>query len=226
MTLLTHRILKSPPWWTLCWVLLLLGGCDCGTAPQDWDPTPYDLEIPPFFPPMDIPADNPLTAEGVALGRLLFWETNLSSDGSMSCGSCHMPEHSFAEATPYSTGVTGAIGTRNAMALLNLGWSNAFLWDGRMPSLEDQIRDPISHPDEMNLPWPEATSRLQAQVDQPNYPQLFWDAFGSEEITEDLTVQAIAQFVRTMISSDSKFDHWRRGELDLTDSEYSGYQIF
>lgn len=226
MTLLTHRILKSPPWWTLCWVLLLLGGCDCGTAPQDWDPTPYDLEIPPFFPPMDIPADNPLTVEGVALGRLLFWETNLSSDGSMSCGSCHMPEHSFAEATPYSTGVTGAIGTRNAMALLNLGWSNAFLWDGRMPSLEDQIRDPISHPDEMNLPWPEATSRLQAQVEQPNYPQLFWDAFGSEEITEDLTVQAIAQFVRTMISSDSKFDHWRRGELDLTDSEYSGYQIF
>lgn len=175
---------------------------------------------------MDIPADNPLTEEGVELGRLLFWETRLSEDNSMSCGSCHLPEVNFADPAPYSTGVTGAVGTRNAMALINLGWASSFFWDGRSPSLEDQIRDPVPHPSEMNLPWPEAVAKLQADGTDTRYPERFFDAFGTTEISEDLVVMAIAQFVRTMISADSKFDRWRRGETDLTDSEYSGYQMF
>ena len=175
---------------------------------------------------MDIPADNPLTVEGVELGRLLFWETRLSEDNSMSCGSCHLPEVNFADPAQYSTGVTGAVGTRNAMALINLGWASSFFWDGRSPSLEDQIRDPVPHPSEMNLPWPEAVAKLQADDTDTRYPERFFDAFGTTEISEDLVVMAIAQFVRTMISSDSKFDRWRRGETDLTDSEYNGYQMF
>jgi len=175
---------------------------------------------------MDIPADNPLTVEGVELGRLLFWETRLSEDNSMSCGSCHLPEVNFADPAQYSTGVTGAVGTRNAMALINLGWASSFFWDGRSPSLEDQIRDPVPHPSEMNLPWPEAVAKLQADGTDTRYPERFFDAFGTTEISEDLVVMAIAQFVRTMISADSKFDRWRRGETDLTDSEYSGYQMF
>jgi cytochrome c peroxidase len=175
---------------------------------------------------MDIPADNPLTEEGVELGRLLFWETRMSEDNSMSCGSCHLPEVNFADPAQYSTGVTGAVGTRNAMALINLGWASSFFWDGRSPSLEDQIRDPVPHPSEMNLPWPEAVAKLQADGTDTRYPERFFDAFGTTEISEDLVVMAIAQFVRTMISADSKFDRWRRGETDLTDSEYSGYQMF
>lgn len=175
---------------------------------------------------MDIPADNPLTEEGVELGRLLFWETRLSEDNSMSCGSCHLPEVNFADPAQYSTGVTGAVGTRNAMALINLGWASSFFWDGRSPSLEDQIRDPVPHPSEMNLPWSEAVAKLQADGTDTRYPERFFDAFGTTEISEDLVVMAIAQFVRTMISADSKFDRWRRGETDLTDSEYSGYQMF
>ena len=175
---------------------------------------------------MDIPADNPLTVEGVELGRLLFWETRLSEDNSMSCGSCHLPEVNFADPAQYSTGVTGAVGTRNAMALINLGWASSFFWDGRSPSLEDQIRDPVPHPSEMNLPWPEAVAKLQADDTDTRYPERFFDAFGTTEISEDLVVMAIAQFVRTMISADSKFDRWRRGETDLTDSEYNGYQMF
>jgi cytochrome c peroxidase len=175
---------------------------------------------------MDIPADNPLTVEGVELGRLLFWEKRLSEDNSMSCGSCHLPEVNFADPAQYSTGVTGAVGTRNAMALINLGWASSFFWDGRSPSLEDQIRDPVPHPSEMNLPWPEAVAKLQADDTDTRYPERFFDAFGTTEISEDLVVMAIAQFVRTMISADSKFDRWRRGETDLTDSEYNGYQMF
>ena len=157
---------------------------------------------------------------------MLFWETRLSEDNSMSCGSCHLPEVNFADPAQYSTGVTGAVGTRNAMALINLGWASSFFWDGRSPSLEDQIRDPVPHPSEMNLPWPEAVAKLQADGTDTRYPERFFDAFGTTEISEDLVVMAIAQFVRTMISADSKFDRWRRGETDLTDSEYSGYQMF
>lgn len=214
------------------WILglvVIIPGCDCNTVePVDpvWDPTPYNLEIPPFFPPMDIPEDNLLTEEGVHLGRMLFWETRLSQDESMSCASCHLPEHAFSDPSPYSTGVTGALGTRNAMALINLGWASSFFWDGRAFTLEDQIRDPVPHPDEMNLPWSEAVERLQSDDRDTNYPERFFEAFGTSDVTEDLVVKAIAQFIRTMISSDSKFDQWRRGETDLTNSEYNGYQMF
>lgn len=217
--------------WTWIWTglimaLLAMPSCNCNDPEPVWEPTPYALDIPPFFPPMDIPADNPMTEEGVRLGRLLFWETKLSSDNSMSCGSCHLPEVSFADPAQYSTGVTGAVGSRNAMALINMGWTPSYFWDGRAVTLEEQILEPIPHPDEMNLPWPEAVDRLKTDVTDTNYPQLFFDAFGTEEITADLVVKAIAQFVRTMISSDSKFDKWRRGEVELTDSEYNGYQMF
>ena len=102
---------------------MVMTGCDrcadpvCDTPDCNPAATPFELDIPPFFPPMDIPQDNPLTEEGIALGRLLFWEKELSADGSMSCGSCHLPEAGFADPNPYSTGITGAQGVRNAMAL-------------------------------------------------------------------------------------------------------------
>ena len=156
---------------------------------------------------------------------MLFWETRLSENNAMSCGTCHLPEVSFAEPEPYSTGVTGAIGTRNAMALINMGWASSYFWDGRALTLEEQIFEPIPHPDEMNLPWSEAVARLANDDTESDYPQRFFDAFGTTEITADLVSKAIAQFVRTMISSDSKFDQWRRGEASLTDSEYNGYQM-
>lgn len=185
--------------------------------------TPLEIDIPPFFPPMDIPPDNPTTVEGVELGRLLFWEKALSADSTMSCGTCHMPQFSFAEPTQVSTGITGAQGIRNAMALINMGWATRFFWDGRAISLEEQVLEPIPHPDEMNLPWPEATARLAAD---PNYVARFNAAFGSDEITADGVSKAVAQFLRTMISSDSKFDRWRRGQVQLTDQEFQGYEIF
>ena len=130
--------------------------------------TPLEIDIPPFFPPMDIPPDNPMTVEGVELGRLLFWEKGLSADSTQSCGSCHLPSFSFADPNPVSTGVTGAQGTRNAMALVNMGWAQHFFWDGRAATLEEQILDPVPHPDEMNLPWDEAVARLSGDPDTWN----------------------------------------------------------
>lgn len=201
---------------------------ECDQPPCNEIATPYTIEIPPFFPPMDIPADNPLTEEGIELGRLLFWEKELSADGSMSCGSCHLPSHGFAEPYAVSTGITGAQGLRNAMAIVNIGWTNSFFWDGRATSLEEQILEPVSHPDEMALPWNEAVLKLQnmSASDPTNYPQLFARAFGTSEITPDLVTKSIAQFLRTMVSADSKFDQWRRGEATLTDAEFAGYEMF
>tara|TARA_B100000927_G_scaffold70298_1_gene55744 strand:- start:9376 stop:10494 length:1119 start_codon:yes stop_codon:yes gene_type:complete len=211
--------------------VLVLTGCErcqddvlpCATPDCSPAATPYTLEIPPFFPPMDIPEDNPLTVEGIELGRLLFWEKDLSADGSMSCGSCHLPSAGFSDPNPYSTGITGAQGIRNAMAIINIGWSPTFFWDGRAVTLEEQILEPVSHPDEMALPWSEAVERLQNSED---YTARFAVAFGDDVITPERTTQAIAQFLRTMVSANSKFDQWRRGETFLTDAEFAGYEIF
>ena len=215
-------------------ILISLTGCercnpDSCDPPCDAIATPYALEIPPFFPPMDIPEDNPLTVEGIELGRLLFWEKSLSADGTMSCGSCHLPSAGFADPNQYSTGITGAQGFRNAMAIVNIGWSTSFFWDGRTASLEEQILEPVSHPDEMALPWDEAVTRLQNAPNattQIDYPSRFAHAFGPGDITAERTTQAIAQFLRTLISANSKFDQWRRGETTLADDEFAGYEMF
>ena len=196
--------------------VMVTTGCDrcaesgCDTPDCNPAATPYELEIPPFFPPMDIPQDNPLTVEGIELGRLLFWEKDLSADGSMSCGSCHLPEAGFADPNPYSTGITGSQGVRNAMALINIGWAPSYFWDGRALTLEEQILEPVSHPDEMALPWADAVDRLQATESEVNaainYPDLFEVAFTDRIISPELVTKAIAQFLRTMVSADSKFE--------------------
>ena len=140
---------------------------------------------------MDIPEDNPLTVEGIELGQLLFWEKDLSADSSMSCGSCHLPSAGFSDPNPYSTGITGAQGIRNAMAIINIGWSPTFFWDGRAVTLEEQILEPVSHPDEMALPWSEAVERLQNSED---YTARFAVAFGDDVITPERTTQPLPNF--------------------------------
>lgn len=185
--------------------------------------TPYNLEIPPFFPPMDIPDDNPLTVEGVELGRHLFWEVQLSGDNSISCGTCHMPSSSFSDPAAVSTGITGAQGDRNAMALVNLGWARDYFWDGRAMTLEDQVFEPIPNPIEMNQSWPAALEKLR---NTEKYPLMYEEAFGTADINVDRSTKALAQFLRTMVSANSKFDKWRRGEATLTESEYRGYDLF
>ena len=203
----------------------IASGCDCSN--NTWEATPYYIEIPAFFPPMDIPADNPMTEEGIKLGRLLFWETALSLDHSISCGSCHAPSSNFSDPNQFSSGVNGTLGDRNASVICNLGWSSSFFWDGRAMTLEEQIRAPVEHPLEMNVSWEVVVERLMNDdFGELDYPQLFFDAFGDGNITEDLSVKAIAQFVRTMISSDSKFDRWRKGETELTAQEFFGYELF
>src|SRR5688572_8502142 len=150
--------------------LIIYSGCRKDAPYLEYSPTPYNLKIPAGFPAMVVPADNPMTEEGVWLGRNLFWEKKLSSNGTQSCGSCHAPNASFSDTAQFSLGAEGDTGTRQSMILVNLGWNNTFFWDGRAASLEQQALKPVPNPTEMNLPWPIAVQRLQ---DDPEYPFLF-----------------------------------------------------
>jgi cytochrome c peroxidase len=201
-----------------------------------YTPTPYELEIPSHFPSMIIPENNPMTKEGVSLGRMLFYEERLSGDNSMSCATCHAPENSFTDPNQFSTGIDGIAGTRNSMALINLGWQKFFFWDGRAKSLEEQILEPIPNPLEMHQKWKDAVSKLQQDVE---YRNMFYKAFGEEGIDSIKVSKAIAQFIRTMISGSSKYDVMYKFENGLplnsvdqsilssiSPEEWAGYDLF
>lgn len=186
--------------------------------------TPYTLETPPGFPAMAIPADNPITVEGVALGRKLFYEKLLSGNNTQSCATCHNQALSFTDnGTRFSTGITGAIGTRNAQPLINLGYNLHYFWDGRAGTLEEQALGPVKNPIEMHLAWTEAAARLNANT---SYKAEFKKAFNVDVIDSTHVVKALAQFMRTMISYNSKLDRRLRNEANLSASELNGYVIY
>ena len=208
--------------------LILFSACDKTPDPQPpgevYDPTPYELVIPQGFPDMIIPGDNPMTIEGVALGRRLFYDTILSGDNTQSCGSCHAPAFNFTDnGKQFSEGITGDIGTRNSMAVINVGWMTELFWDGRAKGVEAQALGPVPNPIEMHLKWPDAMHKLNQHS---QYPDLFFEAFGTRNIDSMLVVKAIAQFERTMISSNSKWDRYLRGEVSLSQAEAQGFELF
>lgn len=206
----------------------------CKKDNTSFELTPYKLEIPSHFPKMPIPADNPMSVEGVALGRKLFYEKKLSLDNSISCASCHSPQTAFSDHNPVSAGVNGTLGTRNSMALVNLGWQTFFFWDGRSKTLEEQILEPVPNPVEMHQSWEKAVQKLNADI---NYKNDFYKAFGESGIDKYKVSKAIAQFLRTMISGTSKFDVMYKIEnslplsgtdqqVTITPEEWAGYDLF
>lgn len=212
----------------LLFLLFFVAGCDKEPSPEPpgevYNPTPYQLVIPQGFPDMSIPSDNPMTVEGVTLGRQLFYDSILSGDDTQSCGSCHAAAFNFSDnGKRFSEGITGEIGSRSSMAVINIGWMNDLFWDGRASGLEEQALEPVPNPIEMHLEWTEAMTKLN---NHPEYPDLFFKAFGTQEIDSMLVVKAIAQFERTLISSNSKWDKYLRGEVSLTQAEAQGFEIF
>lgn len=186
--------------------------------------TPYQLVLPKGFPQdVKIPANNPLTEEGVALGRMLFYEPKLSRTNTMSCGSCHQQSKAFTDGLGVARGVDGAANTRGAMSLANILWEPTLNWDGAAVGLETQARKPIENPVEMHQSLAAGVSKLQ-QTDL--YPPLFRKAFGSRTITEKNVLQALAQFERTLISANSKYDKYLRGETQLSSQEIQGRVLF
>ncbi|WP_246343477.1 cytochrome-c peroxidase [Adhaeribacter radiodurans] len=186
-------------------------------------PTPYQLQFSDRFQPPSIPEDNPLTVEGVALGRRLFYEKRLSGNNTISCGSCHQQKLAFTDGQAFSTGVDGQQTTRSSMSLVNLAWNKTFNWAGEANSLEAQARIPIENPLEMHQNMDEAVRELQNTA---TYPNLFQKAFGTSTITSDLMLKALGQFTRTLISTNSRYDKYRAGEATLTVEELEGMQLF
>jgi cytochrome c peroxidase len=194
--------------------------------------TPYTFDYPgiisDYLPPVPVPPDNPMTEEGVELGRKLFFEERLSADNTQSCASCHIPSASFSDTTAYSKGIDGFDGNRNAMAIINLGWMNKLFWDGRATGLEAQVFGPVVNPVEMHDTWPNVASKLQADV---LYPALFEQVFGTAVIDSVLVSKAISQFMRTLIAGNSPFDKYLQtgsSGWNATDelAAYEGFAIF
>ncbi len=230
--------------------LLLLIFAACTNKPEPelipvYVPTPYVIEIPPGFPTeLNIPEDNPMTVEGVELGRYLFYDGQLSGrthpDSLMSCATCHLQENSFEcgiDHPVFSGGFPHGIGGKPTphvmLPLINLVWNpNGYLWNGFVSNdnplplfrnIEDLVWMGIVAEHEMNSD----TNKVKELFQQlPGYPELFYKAFGSEIITVDRMGKAIAQFVRTLISADSKFDKYMRGEVQLTADELQGFYLF
>lgn len=196
------------------------GSCQFDTIYQT---TPYEIPTPFGFPTMKIPEDNPTTLEGIALGEKLFNDPILSADNTLSCADCHLQSSSFSDPNQYSLGIDGIAGTRNASAIINVGWSNLFFWDGRVNSLEEQALEPINNPIEMHNNWSNVELEINANEE---YVLLFKKAFNISYIDSIYIVKAIAQFERTMISANSKYDQFLKQEVQLTASELNGYAIF
>jgi len=184
---------------------------------------PFPLQVTERFPQAQLPPDNPLTVEGVALGRRLFHDPQLSINGSQSCASCHQQPHAFADPRPFSLGAEGQRGVRNSMPLFNLAWHGAMFWDGRAQNLRDQVRFPIEDPLEMHETLPGVVAKLQRDA---TYPGEFAGAFGSAGVSADRMERAIEQFLLTLISQDSRFDRAARKLETLTAEERRGFQLF
>ncbi len=185
--------------------------------------TPYRFTMSATFPLPDLPRDNPLTEERVALGKALFHETALSRDGTLSCASCHVANFAFSDARRFSLGVGGQKGVRNAMPLFNLAWKTSFFWDGRAPSLRAQALMPIEDHTEMDETLDRVSAKLSAAKE---YPPLFAAAFGTPEITSEKIGLALEQFLLTLVASDSKFDRALSGKATLSADEQRGFELF
>ncbi len=191
--------------------------------------TLMNFTSPKYFPAFQNPSNNPLTKRGVELGRMLFYDPILSSDSTISCASCHNPAYSFSDNRRYSVGVDGAVGEIQAMPLVNLAWQNKFFWNGRSNSLEQQALEPINNPIEMHETTANVIKKLMRSA---NYKKRFKAAFGSDQITQEMIGRAIAQFERTMVSYQSKFDRIYAGLVDSGISvfddadEFRGFVVF
>jgi len=183
-------------------------------VPNGWPQPQYNFE------------NNTLTNAGFALGKKLFFDTRLSRDNRISCGSCHQPFAAFAQSDhDFSHGVDNRLGTRNSPSLFNLNWHTGFFWDGGVNHIEVQPINPIQNPLEMDEKLDNVIAKISADV---VYKTMFKEAFGDEAINSQRMLKALAQFMGMLVSNNSKYDKYTRGEAGgtMTISELNGLSIF
>jgi cytochrome c peroxidase len=167
-----------------------------------WFTIPLGLDL--YLP---VPEDNPISPDKVALGRQLFFDRQLSRDGSIACATCHNPNRAFSTPVPVAMGLGGRQGRRNAPALINRGYGRIFFWDGRAPTLEEQVLKPIQDPNEMDLSLKEAAARVKLDATTIS--------------------RALASYVRSILSGDSAYDRFVNGDRAALSAEQQlGLQIF
>ena len=185
------------------------------------------LPVPSGVLPPEVPADNPPTAAKVELGKKLYFDTRISTDGTVACVTCHDPRKGFADprGKPTSAGVGGALGTRNAPTVLNAAFIASQFWDGRAATLEEQAVQPLVNSIEHGFANQAAVlAKLKTLGD---YPSLFQAAFGSQEISTQRVGQAIASFERTLLSLDAPIDRFLAGDAKaISVSAQRGWELF
>lgn len=228
------------------------------SIPDSYNPTPYTIKIPKFFPnQLNIPVDNPMTVEGIRLGKYLFYDGRLSgrihTDSLMSCATCHVQSNAFEAGmnnprfpNGQTIGLSGIPTPHYMLPLINLVFNNiGYLWSGFINNDNNQLGStayglpalPQYHYKNIeSLVWMAitATHEINGNIEKtvqtiasiPIYPPMFKAAFGTDEVNYERISKAIAQFVRTLISSNSKFDKYLRGETNLTSEELQGYVLF
>jgi cytochrome c peroxidase len=184
-----------------------------------------EIKAPLGLPPVPVPPDNPPTAETIALGRRLYYDPALSVDNTVSCATCHSPDHGFSDGKRVSNGVQGKTGTRNSPTVFNAAYFNLQFWDGRAPSLEKQAEGPVENPVEMAHTLKAVEEKLSRD---PSYVADFAKAYGPGPITYEKVEKAIASFERTVVSANSPFDRWKFGgdEKAVNDSVKRGFLVF
>ena len=187
---------------------------------------PAAFRVQPILGQDNTPANNPVTNAGATLGRVLFYDKRLSLNQTISCSSCHQQAHGFSDPAAFSTGFDGRLTSRNSMGLANARWyqRRAFFWDERSASLEIQVLQPIQNTLEMGMTLPALTTRLAAE---PFYVNLFNRAFGSTAVTSDRIALALAQFVRSIVSTNTKYDAgFSSNFANFTAEEALGRRLF
>jgi len=167
------------------------------------------------------PADNQITDAGATLGRVLFYDKKLSANGTISCASCHQAEHGFSDPDILSTGFDGGHTRRHSMGIVNARYyaGGQFFWDERAATLEEQVLMPFQDEIEMGLTLQEL---IEITNEQTYYPPLFEDAFGDETVTSERVSKALAQFIRSLVSTTSKYDE-ARGEVESAIVDFPGF---
>ena len=210
-------------------VVLLLFSCskDSESEATQYQDIPIAFTVPENFPELSYDLErNPITQKGFELGRKLFYDGRLSSDGTVSCGFCHEQRHAFTHhGHTVSQGVDGQSGIRNSPAIQNLAFQNTFMYDGATNHLDLQPVIPLTNPVEMNGSLSQIVAMIKADAD---YQKLFATAFPGKPINTENMLKAMSQFLIMVTSSNSKFDKFRRHEIGgiLTSEEQQGYAIF
>ena len=199
----------------------------CTNDDEDYTNLPLEFKVPSNFPPLAYNiSNNPPTQKGFELGKKLFYDGRLASDGVVSCGFCHIQENAFTHhGHTFSHGVNDAVGTRNTPSIQNLGYQTAFMWDGAVNHLDLQSILPFTNPVEMNGDFSAAITMMKGDAE---YQKLYKLAFADGQINSENMLKALGQFMLMVTSSNSRFDKYRRNEAGgtLTQQELSGYAIF